>query len=130
MTHSLQTLDLTLNTYSLAPCWDDEQPYYGLFVEQGDLHLPEQGSRLTDLLDRTLRQENIEYASKRESLRLGPVRLELLPDGAWSQWDRQRLAQQGGTLEQYKHPCLINDLQFRESIKGIVNGGGNGRVQS
>jgi hypothetical protein len=127
MTDSLSALDLSLTTYSLAPCWDDETPYYGLFVERGDLLHPEQGSRLTELLDRTLGRENIEYASKRESLRLGPVRLELLPDGAWSQWDRQRLAKQGGTLEQYKHPCLINDLKFRESIRTVVNGDANGQ---
>jgi hypothetical protein len=130
MTHSLTTLDLSLTSYSLAPCWDDEQPYYGLFVERGDLLHPEQGTRLTELLDRTLGRENIEYASKRESLRLGPVRLELLPDGAWSQWDRQRLAKQGGTLEQYKHPCLINDLKFRDGIQAAVDGRCIGNGQS
>jgi hypothetical protein len=126
MTDSLSSLGLSLTTYSLAPCWDDDTPYYGLFVERGDLLHPEQGSRLTELLDRTLSRENIEYAGKRESLRLGPVRLELLPDGAWSQWDRQRLAKQGGTLEQYKHPCLINDLKFREDIRLVANGDANG----
>jgi hypothetical protein len=129
MSDSLKALDLSLTAYSLAPCWDDEQPYYGLFVERCDLRQPEQRSRLTELLDRTLSRENIEYASKRESLRLGPVRLELLPDGAWSQWDRQRLAKQGGPLEQYKHPCLINDLKFRESMKEVVYGGANGHME-
>ncbi len=59
---------------------------------------------------------NLEYASKRESRRLGPMRLALLPANTWQQWDRQRLARTGGTLEQYKHPCLINDPQFRASV--------------
>ena len=85
---------------------------------------------MTELLDRTLSSVNSEYASKRESLRLGPVRLELLPDGAWTRWDRQRLAHQGGTLEQYKHPCLINDLQFRESIRLVLNCERNGHSSS
>jgi len=53
--------------------------------------------------------------AKRESLRLGPIRLQLLADGTWIHWDRQRLARTGGTLEQYKHPCLIADLKFREA---------------
>ncbi len=44
------------------------------------------------------------------------MRLEILPPGTWQQWDRQRLARTGGTLEQYKHPCLINDPQFRASV--------------
>jgi hypothetical protein len=126
MADSLKSLDLSLTAYSLAPCWDDDQPYYGLFVEQGDLRQPDHGARLTEMLDRRLSGENIEYASKRESLRLGPIRLELLSDGAWSHWDRQRLAQQGGTLEQYKHPCLINDVKFRESMTMVADASRNG----
>jgi hypothetical protein len=112
----LPQADLTLTTYSLAPCWDDETPYYGLFVERTDLAGPEQGRRLAALLDRQLGEENIEYRGKRDSLRLGPVRLELLPAGAWAEWDRQRLARSGGPPEQYKHPCLINDVNFRATM--------------
>jgi hypothetical protein len=109
----LGQLDLTVTSYSLAPCWDDETPYYGLFVERPDVGDNGRGQRLAELLDRQLGEENIEYRSKRDSLRLGPVRLELLPAGAWAQWDRERLARSGGTLEQYKHPCLINDVKLR-----------------
>jgi hypothetical protein len=76
----------------------------------------EQGVRLAQRLDEKLAELNVEYAAKRESLRLGAVRLELLPPGTWHDWDRKRLQQTGGTLEQYKHPCLIGDLQFRASI--------------
>ena len=45
-----------------------------------------------------------------------PMRLFVLPTHAWLQWDRQRLARTGGTLEQYKHPCLIADPMFRDSV--------------
>jgi hypothetical protein len=112
-------LDVTLTAYSVAPCWSDQdgefaQPYYGLFVEQGDVADLSVGHRLAERLDVRLRQINSEYDSKRASERLGPVRLELVRTGFWLQWDRQRLQKTGGTLEQYKHPCLINDLQFRE----------------
>jgi hypothetical protein len=116
MQQALHELDLTLTAYSVAPCWDEELPYYGLFVEQGDLPNREMGVRLTEVLDRRLRQQNIEYDSKRSSARLGNLRLELLPTGTWQNWDRQRLARTGGTLEQYKHPCLIPDLEFRQSL--------------
>jgi len=121
MTHVLKELDLVLSTYSLAPCWHDELPYYGLFVERGDLAGHEQGIRLTQALERRLTEVNVEYASKRESLRLGPVRLKILPAGTWQEWDRKRLARTGGTLEQYKHPCLIADPKFVESI-GLKEG--------
>jgi hypothetical protein len=112
----LPRLDLTLTTYSLAPCWDDDTPYYGLFVERTDLANSDQGHRLAALLDRQLGEENIEYRAKRDSLRLGPVRLELLPAGTWARWDRQRLARNGGAMEQYKHPCLINDVNLRATL--------------
>lgn len=116
-------LDLTLTAYGVAPCWSSpdngaefEQPYYGLFVEQGDLADLSIGHRLAERLDARLRHINSEYDSKRASERLGPMRLEVVRTGFWLQWDRQRLLKTGGTLEQYKHPCLINDLQFRERI--------------
>ncbi len=127
MAQVLPELNMTLTAYGLAPCWPSnestngsgaefEQPYYGLFVEQGDLPDLSAGHRLAECLDARLRQLNSEYDSKRQSERLGPVRLDLVRDGFWLQWDRQRLQKTGGTLEQYKHPCLINDLQFRERI--------------
>ncbi len=127
MAQVLRELNMTLTAYGLAPCWPSneatngsgaefEQPYYGLFAEQGDLPDLSAGHRLAECLDARLRQLNSEYDSKRQSERLGPVRLELVRDGFWLQWDRQRLQKTGGTLEQYKHPCLINDLQFRERI--------------
>jgi hypothetical protein len=116
MEQVLRELDLSLTAYSLAPCWDDELPYYGVFVEQSDLADREQGRRLAETLDERLRQINCEYASKRDSARLGAVRLELLAPGAWQNWARQRLARTGGTMEQYKHPCLIADASFREGL--------------
>jgi hypothetical protein len=112
----LRELDLTLTAYTLAPCWDDEQPYYGLFIERGDLPNVSAGRRLAERLDERLRAMNVEYDGKRASLRLGPVRLELLRPGAWAEWDRERLRQTRGTLEQYKRPCLIADPQFRASM--------------
>jgi hypothetical protein len=116
MKETLAALNLTLTTYSLAPCWHDETPYYGLYIEHTDLATREVGLRLAELLDRRLRDVNLEYDSKRQSLRLGPIRLQMLAGGSWEQWDRQRLEQTGGTLEQYKHPCLIADPKFRETI--------------
>ncbi len=122
MAAALRESDLTLTSYSLAPCWDDDLPYYGLFVERPDVAVSGHGARLAALLDRQLGEENIEYRGKRDSLRLGPVRLQLLPGGTWAEWDRKRLQCSGGTPEQYKHPCLINDVNFRATMP--VAGGG------
>ena len=47
----------------------------------------------------------------------------LIPAGTWAAWDRDRLASTGGSPEQYKHPCLIGDIKFRETMRvvGEVN---------
>jgi hypothetical protein len=99
----------SLSAYVLAPVWDDAAPYYGLFVEE-----PEAAGldRLAATLDRELGERNVEYASKRQSGRLGPVRGRPVPAGFFARFDRDRLAATGGSPEQYKRPCLVGDLGF------------------
>src|SRR5262245_1294749 len=50
--------DLTLTAYSVAPCWNDEQPHYGLFVETNDFADRDQGQKLAEALDRALAESN------------------------------------------------------------------------
>jgi hypothetical protein len=76
----------------------------------------DQARELAAAVDRHLRANNIEYDAKRASHRLGLIRALLLPSGTWAQWDRQRLQRTGGTTEQYKHPCLIPDPEFRTQM--------------
>ena len=116
MADVLRDMNVNLTSYSVAPCWDDEVPFYGLFIERSDLANRQQGILLTQALEKRLARINIEYTSKRESQRLGQMRLFLLPPQSWREWDRARLARSGGTLEQYKHPFLIADPKFRDSI--------------
>jgi len=116
MENAVHRLQLALYAYALAPCWHEEQPYYGLFVESSDLEDEGVGRLLVAILDEQLSELNMEYASKRQSTRLGAVRLEVLPPGTWLEWDRKRLGLMGGTQEQYKRPCLIGDTSFRDSM--------------
>jgi hypothetical protein len=121
MSEILRELDVTVSAYTLAPCWPESDvipPYYGLFIEANDLPDAGMGQRLAERLEARLTASNIEYASKRESLRLGAVRFEPVPRGFWQRWDRERLKRTGGTQEQYKRPCLINDLQFAVQARG------------
>src|SRR5262245_20196816 len=83
MSEVLRDMNLTLTAYSVAPCWNDELPYYGLFVERGDLANPQSGLQLAQALEHRLGEVNVEYASKRESQRLGPLRLALVATGTW-----------------------------------------------
>ena len=45
MADVLGRMNLNLTAYSVAPCWDDEMPFYGLFIERPDLASRQQGIR-------------------------------------------------------------------------------------
>jgi hypothetical protein len=106
-----------ITAYSLAPVWDDVRPYYALFVEEADAADEAGLRRFLAEFERELGGQNVEYAAKRDSGRLGPVRAAVIPAGTWARWDRDRLASTGGSPEQYKHPCLLGDLRFKETIR-------------
>lgn len=112
----VQTIPQPLTAYAVAPCWDDVQPYYALFIEEQDALNPALLKKFVTALDLALGENNIEYEAKRTSGRLGPLRVHLLPSGTWATWDRERVQKTGGSPEQYKHPCLIGDINFRDSM--------------
>ena len=39
-----------------------------------------------------------------------------LPDGTWTAFSKSRRKNSGGSLEQYKHPCLVPDLEFGSKL--------------
>lgn len=114
---SLRELNLKLTAFSLSPLWDDQMPYYGLFVEKCDFARAETAEKLAAAVERRLGEANHEYEEKRRTRRLGPIRVQFLAEGAWKKWDRERLARTGGAAEQYKHPCLIPDPEFHRQVQ-------------
>jgi hypothetical protein len=116
---ALERLKRGLRIFSLAPCWDDDRPFYGLFVEEQEFAGHDDPERLAAAIDEELQRANIEYAAKRASDRLGPVQLQILSNGAWDNWIQSRLANSGGSVEQYKHPCLIPSLEFQPTMSAF-----------
>ncbi len=112
-------LRLDLESYAVAPCFEGDIPYYGLFVELGDLGERWIGERLAARLDEELRAANCEYDATRASMRLGPLRLRPMPDGAWADFDHRRLRHTGASAEQYKRPQLFTDLAFAASMPTV-----------
>ena len=119
VTQAVETLakssDIQVRNYSLAPVWDDKAPYYAVILERSEAG----DSRWTQwlaALDRELCARNIEYEAKRQSARLGRVQALIVEDGFWAAWDSVRLAQTGGSAEQYKRPCLMNDVAFTATL--------------
>ena len=110
---------LTLGTFTVCPHWDDP-PFYQLLIERSDL--PEQHvnhppfiERLANKVDKRLQVINMEYRNKRETQRLACLRIHLMPPDTWKLFRDQQL-NQGGSLEQFKHPRLVPQLDFLKKL--------------
>jgi hypothetical protein len=104
-----------LKSYLLLPTWDDP-PFYSLLIEESDLARSASHEHLAVAVDRELRSQNVEYTSKRDTLRLGPLRIVRIANGSWAKFQKRRLLKSGGTVEQYKQPHLVPDLDLIASF--------------
>lgn len=107
-----------INNFVMAPRWS-HPPYYVLHVERSS------GGNATNLataVDLKLRASNIEYDSKRESDRLAPLKVNLLPDGYLSLLDRKATLARTGRAEQYKHVFLYTVPGSDESFPTAQEG--------
>ncbi len=103
-------MGMKLKSYLLLPTWG-EPPFYSLLVEDDDLTGPGDAERLSRAVEEELNRLNVEYENKRSTLRLGPIVTRRLPAGAWGDFQKRRLMKSGGTVEQYKQPLLMPDIQ-------------------
>ena len=83
-------------------------PYYELRTERRGR--AEDAARLAERFDAALCELNIEYASKRRSGRLGPVRPTVLPPGELAAAEAEAIRQRSGRAEQYKHQYLSTEV--------------------
>lgn len=120
-----RALGQDLSAYLLLPTWGDP-PYYSLLVEESDVRNAASAERFEIEVEERLKKINFEYENKRDTLRLDPIRIRLLPTGSWDDFQKQRLAQTGGTLEQYKKPCLLPDLKAIERFANLRGGSQSG----
>ena len=97
-----------LVSFVLAPQWG-RPPHYVLHLDTGDGLEQALLVTLADELEKQLQALNVEYASKRRTDRLGPVRLNLLPAGCLTQLDRRLASRHRQGNEQYKHQYLYPD---------------------
>jgi len=104
--------------FTLIPSWGDP-PGYRLMLEQRELPSAAQnssGGGFEARLDERLCELNYEYRDKRSTSRLAPVRILALKDGSWTAFARERQQKLGGTIEQYKHPCLLPNLETAAQV--------------
>lgn len=103
---------LAVERFVLQPRFADT-PYYELHMEPENDADPE---TLAAVLDETLSELNMEYASKRKSDRLGPIRPVLLPSGSLEETERENIRRRHGRSEQYKHQYLLTDVLDNQSL--------------
>jgi hypothetical protein len=115
VTAAQQALGIRLGSFLLLPSWG-EPPRYNLLVEHDDLNGQLSESRLVEAVEAELSRVNQEYENRRATLRLDPIRIRRLRPGSWADFQRRRLAKSGGTVEQYKQPCLLSDLEALEGF--------------
>lgn len=93
----------------------DPVPTYVYLVEFDDPIDENEGRELLVSLDRELRERNVEYASKRDSLRLaGPV-LRVVKRGEYEEY-RRRQVQQGVADSQFKILKLTTDKKVADQF--------------
>ncbi len=107
---SFRELGLSLDVFTLAPIME-QQPRYVLLVER-PVHQG-RADELASHVQMNLEQLNEEYATKCASGRLLPVQVREVPAGAWTELRRERTSRRGN-FEEYKHPCLVGELDFVE----------------
>jgi hypothetical protein len=110
----IDEMSLTLSHFTVSPVWGDP-PRYQLLIEKGDVGVPV-GDSLAHKVDERLKLLNCEYKEKRATGRLAPMKWMPLPDGTWAVFSSNRRKNSGGSLEQYKHPCLVPDLEFGSKL--------------
>lgn len=101
-----QKLSLHVDTFVLAPQWDD-LPFYCLHCQSPMMLTSNDLRKLAQTTDENLIQTNIEYESKRKTHRLGPVQAQQTTADALTNRDHQLLSRNSGRAEQFKHRFLL-----------------------
>ena len=97
----------------------DGKPQYAFLVEFEHPPTLESGSTLLRQAEAALREENMEYASKRDSYRILPPVLRAIQKGEFEQY-RKREVEKGRKDGQFKIVRLTSDVTFEQEFKAIA----------
>jgi len=102
-----------LRGFTAVPVWD-RPPRYDVLVEPIEEMGAEESERLAQFIDEAMATVNMEYASKRDSLRLGRTEVVVVGHGSYEQLRRARPAQDA----QYKEIHLAIESGFAATLMG------------
>ncbi|MEE9391670.1 MAG: GH3 auxin-responsive promoter family protein [Planctomycetota bacterium] len=105
---------LSMTDFVVFPT-DDRLPSYVLLMEMSNEVQAASMRTLARAFDQELSQRNIEYAAKRESLRLGSPEVWVAQVGEFAAWNERRI-KAGASASQLKTAHLSNDSSFGSKI--------------
>ena len=112
MQQATHHLGVSVHQFTLTPAWGDP-PGYTLFLDtSGSITDDQSLNQLALTFDNELGSLNCEYREKRDTGRLAAIKVETLSAATWQVFKESRLTISGGSVEQYKHPCLMPDPGF------------------
>ncbi len=111
MKETCSRLGLCIDTFTVCLCFD-KVPFYAIIVEADQVGRPEQQKQLLRGVEDALARLNLEYRSKRKSMRLAPLRLKLVESGSFFRFEKQEVNRRGGRYEQFKHRYLVSEEGF------------------
>ena len=95
-------------------------PRYLFLVEFDAPPGESEGTELVGRLERALRESNIEYAAKRDSMRIGPPVLRVVGSGEFDAY-RKRMVEQGRSDGQFKVLRLTSDASFAREFSSVCD---------
>lgn len=96
--------------------WDDRMPSYSLLKASNGKDKLGLLQEFIGTVDQELMTLNVEYRSKRESRRLGPLTLKIVADDAYQKYVEER-KKSASHLAQFKHTFLVSDPEFEGQFK-------------
>jgi hypothetical protein len=109
--------DEAIKHFAAVPVFGDP-PRYGFFLELGQPLGDDQLRQFAARLDRALCEENVEYETKRDTLRLNTPLLRIVAPGTFDAYRQERVS--GGAPEaQVKVPHLTPDREFGKQFTVI-----------
>jgi len=116
---ALEDRGLAIEQFALAPIPGDPG-YYVLLIEEDLDH--DAALQLAQRADARLAEFNCEYEDRLASKRLGPLAVRHVPEGTWTAIRKERISQQGGSMEQYKHPFLASRSGLADRLIKLAGG--------
>jgi len=112
---------------AVAELVDGTTPRLVFLVEFDDTITDHDGAVLVDRLDAALGDQNIEYETKRKSLRYGPPVIRVVRGGEFDRYRRRKVEEEGRADGQFKILRLTSDTSFAaefEAERELVGEGG------